>query len=308
MTLRPLPVSTRVYGGEGVTSYSHRHAARNLSQIRDVEAGVRQRGIGLGKAREGHASPERMDVWRQLGGLHPSSFKTPTRIDGDPVTDRRLCLRCTRGHPAVGRVPHMGLVCLRHKRWLGSAPQLSLNTYPPALTAERHFRTHLAAHRVLFDSFAMELGQACATPPFIGTEEIEQRRQHTGIDTVAALIYPEQVKFARLLTSQMFLDYVTDPGRQARDRRDRITHEATKILPTWDDAESWRVTERIWHVERQLTERRREVLLWGTPVRDAQYNLLRFIDLRNPVIDGNWDDYAISPTKQSAAVTDHHPA
>jgi hypothetical protein len=128
----------------------------------------------------------------------------------------------------------------------------------------------------------MELGQACATPLFIGTEEIEQRRQHTGIDTVAALVYPEQVKFARLFTSRMFLDYVTDPSREARDRRARITHEAAKILPTGDDVESWRVTERIWHVARQLAERRREVLLWGAPVRDAHYNLLRFIDLRNP--------------------------
>jgi hypothetical protein len=33
---------------------------------------------------------------------------------------RRLCLRCTRGNAAIGRLPRVGLVCLRHKRWLGS--------------------------------------------------------------------------------------------------------------------------------------------------------------------------------------------
>ena len=99
-------------------------------------------------------------------------------------------------------------------------------------TAERHFRNHLAARGVLFDSFAMELGRACSNPVFIGIQEIERRRQQTGIVTIAALVYPEQVKFARMLTNPLFLEYVTDPAREASDRRAQITREAMKILPT----------------------------------------------------------------------------
>lgn len=294
--VQPLPVPTRIYGGEGVVSYSHRHAARNHSQASHIEAGVREHGIRLGRARKGHSAPERLDVWRQLGNLHPSAFTAPTRINGDPVSDRQLCLRCTRGDPATGRLPHVGLVCLRHKRWLGSSPQICLHTYTAALAAERHFRNRLAVRGVLFDSYAMELGRECANPLFIGTQEIERRRQQTGIDTVAALVYPEQVRFARMLTSPTFLEHVTDPAREALDRHARVAQEVTKILPVWDDTESWRVTERIWDVARRLTQLRRDSLVWGTPVHDAHYNLLRFIDLPDLVIDESWDDYGIRPT------------
>jgi hypothetical protein len=308
MRLQPLPVPTRVYGGEGVVSYSRRHAARNHSRAGEIEIGVRERGIRLGR---GHSAPERNDVWRQIGNLHPSAFTAPTKINGDPVTDRRLCLHCTQGNPAIGRLPHVGLVCLRHKRWIGSSPQVDLHAFVAALTAERHFRNHLSARGVLFDSFAMELGSACANPVFIGVQEIQRRRQQAGVDTVAALVYPEQIKFARMLTSSTFLEYVTDPASDASSRRERITCEAAKILPVWDDSESWRVTERIWDVARRLTQLRRESLLWGAPVRDAHYNLLRFIDLPDLVMDDRWEDYGIRPAthrRGDHAVGDHRPA
>lgn len=293
MRLQPLPVPTRVYGGEGIVSYSHRHAARNQSPPGEIETGLRERGIRVRKA---HSAAERVDVWRQLGNLHTSAFTAPTKIDGDPVTDRRLCLQCTQGNPAIGRLPRVGLVCLRHKRWLASSPQIDLCAFVAALTAERHFRNHLAARGVLFDSFAMELAKACANPVFVGVEEIERRRQQSDIETVDALIYPEQIKFARMLTSPTFLEYVTNPAHLADDRRARITREVTKILPAWDDSESWRVTERIWDVARRLTQRRRESLLWGAPARDAYYNLLRFIGLPDFVIGDDWDDYGTTPS------------
>lgn len=299
MSLPPLPVPSRIYDGEGVISYSQRHAARNHSQIADIEHGIRQRGIRLPKTR---LSPERLEVWRQLGSLHQTTFNIPASIAGSVVSDRQLCLRCTQGNRAMGRMPGVGMVCLRHKRWLGS-PQIGLHAYIPGLTAERHFRHHLARRAVLFDSFAMELARGCANPVFIGGVEIERRQQQTGISIVAALVYPEQVKFARLFTSPMFLEYVTDPAREAGDRRDLITREVVKILPVWDDSESWRVTERIWNVGRRLTELRRESLLWGAPVRDAYYNLLRFIEVADLAIDDSWDDYGIRPA--SANRGDH---
>jgi hypothetical protein len=67
---------------------------------------------------------------------------------------------------------------------------------------------------------------------------MERRRQCIGIGTAGALVYPEQVKFARLLTNRSFLEYVTDPALGARERRARIAHEVTGILPIWDDSES----------------------------------------------------------------------
>ena len=302
---------TRVYGGEGVVSYSYRHAARNHSQASHIETGLREHGIRLGKGRKRQSAPERLDVWRQLGDLHPNAFTTPTRIDGDLVSDRPLCLRCTRGNPATGRLPHLGFVCLRHKRWLGSSPQIDLRTYSAALAAERHFRNNLAVRGILFDSYAMELGRTCANPVFIGAQEIDRRRQQTGIDTVAVLVYPEQVKFARMLTSRTFLEYVTDPAREARDRHARITREVRKILPVWDDTESWRITEQIWDVARRLTQLRRDSLVWGAPVRDGHYNLLRLIDPPDLMIDDSWDEYGIRPATYGHgdhAAADYRPA
>jgi hypothetical protein len=114
-----------------------------------------------------------------------------------------------------------------------------------------------------------------------------------------------------MLTRPTFLEYVTEPGRDAGDRRARITREAAKILPVWDDSESWRVTERIWDVARRLTQLRRDSLLWGAPVRDAYYNLLRFIDLPDLVMDDSWEDYGIRPATHrhgDDAVSDHRPA
>jgi hypothetical protein len=81
---------------------------------------------------------------------------------------------------------------------------------------------------VLFDSFAMELGRVCASPVFISGQEIERRIHRTSIGTIAALVYPEQVKFAWLLTSGAFLEHVTDPAREGRDRRAHIAAKPPK--------------------------------------------------------------------------------
>ena len=78
-----------------------------------------------------------------------------------------------------------------------------------------------------------------------------------------------------------------------------------KILPVWDDSESWRVTERIWDVARRLTQLRRESLLWGAPARDTYFNLLRFVELPDLILDDRWEDYG---TMRLAAVHhDDHP-
>ncbi len=158
-----------------------------------------------------------------------SAFTAPTRINGD----RSAIGDCACGAPRELSHPEAAPrgTCVSAAQTLArQLPQVDLRAYVAALTAERHFRNHLAARGVLFDSFAMELGRACANPVFIGTYEIERRRKQTGIDNVSALVYPEQVKFARMLTSPMFLDYVTDPAREAHDRRARIALEVTKIF------------------------------------------------------------------------------
>ncbi|WP_457070845.1 hypothetical protein [Mycobacteroides abscessus] len=279
--LKALPIRVRLCHGEGLISYSHRLAEHNHSLVEDIERGVRERGIRIPHRR---ITPERTRVWRELGDLHPRAFTTPATLNDEPITDRWICRGCARGEPAMGRTPHIGLVCLRHRRWIGE-PQRDIHTYPPALAAENIYRRVLKPRAVLVDSFAMDLGKICAHPIFIGDKEIQRRIDHSGIEDTAILTYPEQVNFARLMTRKSFLEHVTNPALEQPRRRERVSREVTQILPDRDDADTVRAFDRIWEVVLRLKILRRETLLWGAPIRDTYYNLLRFIDLHDLAAD-----------------------
>lgn len=80
MHIDPLPIPTRVYDGEGVTTYSHPHSARNHTTPADVERALRERGVF---ASGGRSSAERLEIWRQLGNLRPDAFSGPDQIAGN---------------------------------------------------------------------------------------------------------------------------------------------------------------------------------------------------------------------------------
>ena len=183
MRLAPLPITTRICRGENVDSYSRRNAARNHCAPADIDRALREHGI---LTTMGRRHPERLQAWRPLGRLPDTAFSTPQRILDEEVTERALCRRCSGGEPARGRLPELGMVCLRHRQWLGS-PQADLHGYYPALTAERHFRHDLATRNILHDSLPMLIGRDCASPAIIGLTEIAHRQNRTGINDPWAL-------------------------------------------------------------------------------------------------------------------------
>jgi hypothetical protein len=274
MRVTPLPVRTRLYHGENLDSYVRRHAARNFCVPSDVDRALRERGVVRSKHRR---NPDRLKAWRDLGGLRADAFTAPEYVLDQEVTERALCLRCTRGEPARGRIVGVGLVCVRHRQWLGS-PQIDLHGYYPALTAERHFRRHLGPRDVLHDSLPMLIGQECASPGIVGSSEIARRRNRFGIGDVNALTYPEQVKIARLLALPGFLRAATDPDTDTTHRHALVAREVEKVIPARDDADPWRATNRVWTAITHLTARRRDARIYGVPMRDTYYNILRFID------------------------------
>lgn len=281
MTITPLPVRTRTFHGESLDSYTRRHAARNFCNPSDIDRALRERGVIKSKNRR---DPERLQAWRELGGLRTNSFTSPDYVLDQEVTERLLCLRCTRGEPARGRLTGIGLVCVKHRRWLGS-PQTDLHSYSPALTAERHFRSRLAARDILHDSLPMLIARECVSPAIVGASEIEVRRDRFGIETVGALTYPEQVRIARLLCSPVFLGKVTDPDADATQRSSLVAREVEKIVPARDDADPWRATNRVLTAITHLTARRRDARIYGVPMRDTYYNVLRLIEEPAPVRD-----------------------
>lgn len=120
----------------------------------------------------------------------------------------------------------------------------------------------------------MLIGRECASPAIIGSREIERRRSEFGIDPIDALAYPEQIKVARLLCSPRFLCAATDPDADAALRSSLVAKEVEKIIPTRDDGESWRATNRVWTAITHLTARRRDARIYGVPMRDTYYNIL----------------------------------
>lgn len=160
--LEPLPVRVRVFDGEDVDSYAARLAAANCLTVFQVEHVLRPLGLLTSSTSPRH--PDRLQAWRELGGLHPTAFTAPVEVGRALVISRTLCLRCTHGLPAVGRHARAGWVCLRHRRWLG-AEQHRLTDAPEVLRAERRFRRRLAPRGVLVDSLVMLLALKLALLP-----------------------------------------------------------------------------------------------------------------------------------------------
>ncbi len=275
MRLAPLPVRTRLYHGENLDSYARRHAARNFCLPSDVDRALFERGTLKSKSR---LSPDRLQAWRDLGDLPSDAFSTPAHVLDQEVTERTLCERCSNGEYARGTLTAIGLVCVRHRRWI-SSPQIDIHDYYPALAAERHFRRHLAVRDVLHDSLPMLIGRECASPAIISASEIDRRRNKYGIQDSAPLTYPEQVKIARLLCSPGFLCAATDPDADSSQRSDLVRKAVETIIPARDDADAWRATNRVWTVITHLTARRRDARVYGVPMRDTYYNILRFIEV-----------------------------
>lgn len=280
--IAPLPVRTRVFGGEGLPTYRRRHADNNLSNVPDIERYVEeQTGQRLSRSSRDLTV---IGVWRELGALHERTFTEPDVIEGNWVTTRDLCRRCSGSQQAHGRRPDIGLVCIRHRRWLGQR-QIDIARYPPALTAERHFRRVLVPKGVLFDSPAMRLANECVKVGSSGVV-LSQRQGESGLADAEAVLYPETVALARLLTRASFLDFVCDPGQPGRARRTLVEQEVARILPEREDSEPWRAVARVWTMVTRLADAIRDARLVSGPVEDTEYNVLRysgFLDAVQPL-------------------------
>lgn len=256
MKPQPLPLPFRLFNGETLDSYSSRLASANFSDVESIESGLRERGwlparrFGYyGYAVDLHA---REQVWRRLGAFDPRAFTTSIRIEGQWVTTRVLCLQCAQGQTATGRLPLVGQVCLRHKRWLGPR-QFRVGSFPAALTAERHFRSRLASRGMYFDSAPMQIGANCAAVG-VSRQLIAERRRVTGLQDISVLTYPEQVAFARLVCERDFVKAIFDPRRDPRRKKAIIERSVSFILPAGDDADARRVKTMIWNVCKQIDD------------------------------------------------------
>lgn len=229
MTLAPLPVPTRCYAGEDLTSWATRHCLRNHTTIHAVERALFNRDLLHSHA---HRDPERLTRWRQLGNLHPTAFTTPLQINGVWVTSRDLCMRCTQGLSVTGRLPHHGWYCLTH-HWWTDYPQRHVDdliddddrphVQAIVVAAERTFRRELVPRDVLVDSplmlFALELAHLLR-PGAARNANSPTNAQFS--EYVRAALYAVQVRWAHTLTKPAVRAGLTHPSTDVRDAM--ITH------------------------------------------------------------------------------------
>ncbi|MCQ9166156.1 hypothetical protein [Arthrobacter sp. STN4] len=241
MTIQPLPVPTRIFGGEGLISYASRHAVRNGTTVQEIERSLSEAGAFPKPSHR--RTPERLQAWRSLGDLHERAFATPAVIDGADVIVRALCLRCTQGSGGTGRIPRIGWVCAGHRRWLGT-PQHDIRALPELVAAERHYRRVLAPRGVLVRSPIMQWARECAITGIAGSHAAERyRRGATSNLTLVA--YPETVRIARLVTNPGFNTQMLQPGLRAGERHAMSVKASTGSFPRAEDDESWRVAHRV---------------------------------------------------------------
>ena len=156
--LRALPVHTRPFPGESINSYLTRCALRNHTSYHTLQGLVKERRQRPDGARVAQLSgtplKHLMFALPELGPLQ-NDPRAPTRPAGYQSRQRMACSACAAHHAAPGTHircwirPH-GIICVRHRRWLGSpsstSPELDLDRCPDILTAHRHHLRLLRGH------------------------------------------------------------------------------------------------------------------------------------------------------------------
>lgn len=262
----PLPAPTRALAGESVASYAQRHAANNFTTPRDVEHSAREHGFRLGTSLQ---SEERKALWRQLGALHASAFTAPTAVHEVRLSERLLCARCSGGLRASGRLPDVGAVCLRHRRWLGGGDQVDVSDRPDLLEAEKTFRRSLAGRGVVLDAPVMALTAEAARAAVAASAA--DSGESFNLDMA---IYPVQVRLAALLANGPLMEPITAPGSDEGER-DRVLREAVMAaLPSGDRVEGWRALTRVSAIVELILKDRINADIRSEPPSD-RYGLLR---------------------------------
>ncbi len=263
--IRPLPTLTRCYHGEDVATYSTRHAARNSLTVVEVEKWLREQGhLRTANPRD----PARLAAWRALGALHKSAFTTASLVSGNRVTDRLLCRGCTSGYTARGRLPGIGLVCLKHRRWLGSRDQPQVNDRD-ILAAEVGFRTILARAGELFDSPVLDLAGDISA---LGDSIADQPSPQPWLPPDAQR-YPTQIRLARVLTTT-FVDSVIASRHDSAARTAACRAALDAAFPVGGRSTRWRAEYRLNQVAAQLNRDTVAARLSGDPPTD-EWNILR---------------------------------
>lgn len=276
MNPTPLPIPARCYAGESVDSYGRRLAELNSLDWREVERAAFDSGF---LSRRALNPAERNALWRALGALQDHAFAASSFERGASSTERELCLRCCHGHRAVGRRPEIGLVCLRHRRWLGPR-QRQIGELRDLIRAERQFRRDLAPRGIHFDSPPMELGREAARI-MLASRGYGTQVECAGANDPDLLGYPDQVRFTSLICQPSFLRAISQPGREGSSAATAAISALVEGLGI-EDADAWRLRTRLWELSSHLRKVMRNREVRPTAAYQDEYRLLQLVAIDGP--------------------------
>lgn len=186
-SIGPLPVRRKRFAHESADSYIRRLAAANGTTALTVRRWLVEQRI-LAPVFD---VDDWLRVWADLAGR-----STPQRRECNAApraAERALCMRCTRGEDASGQLGGLGLICLKHRVWID--PRDGSAADPASATAERRFRTVLAATGVELHSvqmrFAQRLVALAVTPRWVSARHASLRTR-----SLPAALYSSQVEIA----------------------------------------------------------------------------------------------------------------
>ena len=242
----------------------------NGTTVKDIDAILRRQRVVTSRSPR---DPDRAKAWRALGGLHEGAFTEPQVVTGNWVIERPICSRCMPHlEDGTGRMPWVGWVCLKHKRWTKGDAQTDLARFGEALVAERHWRGTLTQRGVVVDSPLLLLAEECATVG-ISKALLGERTERLQRPSPGLLVYPETVSLARLLSRPSFLDAVLGEGPGSW-KRALVEREVKSILPDAGDAENWRALARVWDFVLALQDVVRDAR-WLGGLPEDRWNVLR---------------------------------
>lgn len=234
--IRPLPIKCRLHDGENARSYAFR-----LCNMNGIEPNViRDFLIETGALDARAWRADTLSIWRRLGDLDERAFITPqvTALD-EWVHDRRLCRQCCAGWLANGRLPQVGLICLRHRNWLDDLPG-SPTPNRDQLAAEKRYRRSLAPLGMTFDGPEMTFSLVCAGRVAASTTIAAEVRSAPRV-MLNRVLYPIQVQIAAWLWTRLLGTGHAPPQWSL----DRVSVELTSLLKLLDRDHSWRASPLV---------------------------------------------------------------
>lgn len=253
--IAPLPIRTRLIADETLHSYAQRLAARNFATVASIEKALVAHGELL--PQKSWLSSRRAAAWRALGGFQSERAFWETRDTVLGVPLERLCDQCSGYAIAYGYLRTRGMVCLKHRRWIGER-QTRIHDLPHAINAERRYRSILLPRAAGMETRTFGLAGECAQLSLTGqAQKLEPQRR-----SIAE--YVRTVDLAIVLSSSAAVQVLTTPHTSSASRISNLLLQLQQITGPLETEASARTEVLLANARLSGLERPAKVL-WSSP-------------------------------------------